>query len=398
MAIAAPRPSPLRRLLWRISYLIGRVMAPVGAKREGAVETLRGLALLALVAYHASVEPPPAFITAHREHHVAYDYLGHSLIYVRMPLFTVISGFVYALRPVQAGRLLSFLKGKARRLLLPLISAVTLTLLFAHVMGSKTGLALPLSRLHEAYLYPFTHFWFLQAICWVFISIAVLEGFGWLSALGPWLGVLAVSCIARALIDEPPRWFAFDGFLYLAPFFLLGLGLRRFESSLRRPAAARAAAGIALFGLLLQQLALQGFLSLNPLDKLSLLSTVTGLSSSMALLFYRVQLPLLASLGSYSYTVYLYHHFGIAAGKQLAAALDVGSYHALFLLKCGAGLAVGILVERSLSHFSALSTVVLGTSARRATPSTAPIQDPRQGDSSGEYRAYLKDEQRRQTL
>ncbi|MBW2464545.1 MAG: acyltransferase, partial [Deltaproteobacteria bacterium] len=97
------------------------------SKKDASIETLRGIAILMMVAGH---------VIGHDVHagmRVADDstwrYVYSSFEYVRLPLFTCISGFVYALHPVTAQNFRAFLVGKAHRVLLPLFFVGTLQFL-----------------------------------------------------------------------------------------------------------------------------------------------------------------------------------------------------------------------------------------------------------------------------
>ncbi|WP_420828076.1 acyltransferase family protein [Marinagarivorans cellulosilyticus] len=67
---------------------------------------------------------------------VFFIYLSESFSHIRMPLFTVISGYAYAyayayaysMRPVREGLGKLFLKKKSKRILLPFVVATLLTL------------------------------------------------------------------------------------------------------------------------------------------------------------------------------------------------------------------------------------------------------------------------------
>src|SRR6185295_5386420 len=74
--------------------------APAPAESQ-RLQTLRGVACLLLVAFHAIGNHPTSGL------HVADDssfrFFANLFQYVRMPLFTFLSGFVYAYRPVLPG-------------------------------------------------------------------------------------------------------------------------------------------------------------------------------------------------------------------------------------------------------------------------------------------------------
>src|SRR5688500_6001125 len=87
----------LRRRLVR-SSLVATARNTESRRRDIPIETMRGIACVLLVAFHVIGDSATAGI------HVADDsgfrYFANSFQYVRMPLFSFISGVVYAWRPV----------------------------------------------------------------------------------------------------------------------------------------------------------------------------------------------------------------------------------------------------------------------------------------------------------
>ena len=121
-------------------------------QKDLSIETLRGLAIILMVAGHVIGDAPTNGMRASDTsgfHHAYY-----SLKFFRLPLFTVISGFVYALRPVVSGRSLIFLRGKARRILLPMAAVGTLEF-FLRLIVPGTNSSVELSQIWRIYVYPF---------------------------------------------------------------------------------------------------------------------------------------------------------------------------------------------------------------------------------------------------
>lgn len=87
---------------------------------------------------------------------------------LRMPLFAMISGCVYAMRPVRRGSEINFLTGKVRRILLPLLTVST-AFYSAQVAIGVEPLSGAILRLPSIYLRSYAIFWFLQAIFLVFV-------------------------------------------------------------------------------------------------------------------------------------------------------------------------------------------------------------------------------------
>src|SRR6185503_21212738 len=70
------------------------------------IGTLRGLACVLLVAFHVVGSEPSTGL--HAGEGSAYRQFAYLFQHIRMPLFTFLSGFVYAYRPLRAGELPTF--------------------------------------------------------------------------------------------------------------------------------------------------------------------------------------------------------------------------------------------------------------------------------------------------
>jgi fucose 4-O-acetylase-like acetyltransferase len=88
-----------------------------------------------------------------------------------MPLFTFLSGYVYAFRPF-TGHTCQFIKSKARRLLLPMLVAGTLFAIIQSLTPGANGVIENWALLHIILV---AHFWFVEALFLIFIGIAALE-------------------------------------------------------------------------------------------------------------------------------------------------------------------------------------------------------------------------------
>ena len=83
------------------------------------IDELRGFACLLLVSLHVIGHSPE--VGMRLEEGSLLRYTADSWAFVRMPLFTFISGLVYALRPVRREHLPDFYSKKLRRLGIPLL-------------------------------------------------------------------------------------------------------------------------------------------------------------------------------------------------------------------------------------------------------------------------------------
>lgn len=122
--------------------------------------TVRGIACVALVAYH--VVGPSAADGMHLPDSSYWHTAMNSLDFLRMPLFAVLAGFIYARRRVDPGTLIEFIHRKALRLLAPLLFVTAVMVMLRRVTyGDDTTYA-------HALLYHYEHLWFLQAIFLIF--------------------------------------------------------------------------------------------------------------------------------------------------------------------------------------------------------------------------------------
>lgn len=339
--------------------------------KDQGIESLRGLAIILLVALHAS--PPRLANVGDLEGAGLWAYVSYSVMLLRMPLFTVISGYVYALRPAEPDRIATFLRGKARRLLLPFVTISTLTFVLMKAIGAEL---VSWTKMWTIYVFPFHHFWFLQALIFVFLFVAFMERRQALRGQRSWLVVLVCTLILEQVVDtlasSSPHTELALSFLclsratYLLPFFLFGLGLRRFQGSFHAPSLRVAAVVVVLLAVTTQQLTWFGYTD-YVVPKTSLLGMLAGLGATFLLIHHRAHLsnPGLARLGAYAYTIYLLHGFGLSVMVRIDAALGIEHPHGIFLTKLVGALFLPIAAEFALKFSPPARLAFLGLTTRK---------------------------------
>jgi peptidoglycan/LPS O-acetylase OafA/YrhL len=343
--------------------------------KDAGLESLRAVAVVLMVSGHVVGTGATEGLTVPDDS--GWRFFYEALEDLRMPLFTVLSGFVYALRPVRSpAGVSSLVTGKARRLLVPFFVVCTF-FFFVQMVSPGVNRRPELPDLPAAYIYGYQHLWFLQAIFLVFLVVGMLDSLALLNKVGTWSLVTGAAITLFVLVHVPgdAAVFSINGFIRLLPFFLLGYGVHRHAATLLRPRILMATAVVFVpaYGLRLYVIAADVDL---PAELSRALSTSVALLLLVGVLGIRGHLASrgLAWLGGFSFGIYLLHVFGTAAARVVATHLGVDSTAVLFMLGLAAGLIVPITFELTLGRYRLISWAVLGQKPRRRTSSLGPVE------------------------
>lgn len=323
--------------------------------KDNSIESLRGIAILLVIALHVNNDGP---VESARHF---YDYISYTFQNIRLPLFTVISGYLYGCRPVIGGYYKSFVFGKVRRILLPLATVVTLEILSKEYLPGVSERAY-ISDLLVYIFFPYEHFWFLQVIFIIFIVVGLLDFFLLLESFKNWILVFCAAMVWYLLypilgLDIP--FFSIGTTAYLLPFFLLGYGIARFPGVIFGGTASRIWLLVFAFTIFFQQL--EWFYG-DPgiASKRSVLGLAVSVSSCAMLFLYRKNIWGLRIIGSYAFTIYLYQGFGSGVGRRLGAFLGNDHPHLYFLLVVSCTVLFGMILEFCIKRVPKLRTFMLG--------------------------------------
>jgi len=304
------------------------------------VTELRGLACLLLVAYH-TVGVPGAGM--HVGDDSLYRYLTSSFELIRMPLFTFISGFVYAVRPVRAGALKVFFGKKVRRLLLPFVIVSTVFYLLQSAAPGANGTDAP-EAMWRIYVFSYAHLWYLQALFLIFAVVGLADASGLIGRPLPFAMAFALSLAAFVAIDTDANVWSVNEAATLLPHFLLGVAVRRFAGTFARPRVwALAPLGLAV-GLAIHQASLLHLIDVH-IGWKSGVALLCGMGGALTLLRVMPSSAVLRAIGGASYAIYLYHTFFTAATRIALVRMGYGDDLTVFALSLGAGIAGPMVVE-----------------------------------------------------
>lgn len=341
--------------------------------RNMGIDTLRGLACVLLVAFHVIGEAPTHGLRLDWDHPFAL--FSAVFFHLRMPLFAMLSGFVYGYRPIRHGEGGKFLTGKARRLVLPYLFAATAFAVVNTVLGGAYAVA-P-AEFWQVYVEPYAHFWFLHSILTIFLIIAALDWIWPRAPLAVAVGFLAVSSLLfMTPFGNGIKILSFFHTPYLAPFFALGLVINRMEMAKVGQLPRRLVSTVLIGGLAVLLTIHAWFVLSHPGHELlrrDFIALGLGLCFSGALIMHRFNIAPLAWLGQYSFSIYLYHMFG-ALGLQMVYNF-IGMPNAPIGLTLGmiAGLGAPVVFQMLTLRFGGFAPVLaLGLKSRRAPGSRAP--------------------------
>jgi len=284
---------------------------------------------------------------------------------VRMPLFTVLSGYVYAIRPVSDRRHLTRLvMGKVRRLLVPLVvvgtALFTVKLAIPEVNSRPEG-----ADFWRVFFFPYEHLWFLQAVFLIFLTVGLLDAWGALASRRGWATAAGCATLAHLVVHVPAGAdvFSAESALWLLPFFLLGHGLNRHAALFdRRLIAGMALAFAPLYALRLHDVVADADEGWHDWQRKALSLSIGFLGVSLLFAARRMLAwPPLIWLGGFSFGIYLLHVFGSAAVRTFLGEVPEPM---AFAASLSAGLALPVCFELALGRYRLVSWGVLGQRPR----------------------------------
>lgn len=310
--------------------------------RNLQVDTLRGLACIFLVAYHVVGYDAAVGL---RIDSGPYREVSDLLAYLRMPLFTFLSGMVYAYRPFTGG-VRRFVVGKSKRLLLPMLVVGTF---FALVQSWAPDTNGGIENWYLLHIYPVAHFWFIEAVFWIFLLMIPLEMAGaFRTRTGFLLVLFAAVCLYLSVAGTP--LLAISGAIYLLPYFLLGMGMQRYLGAGCR----NLWLGLGLTAIVTVVLVMVYLGDLPQGSQRSVLALGLGGTACAGLLLLNLRSKTLACVGVFSFSIYLYHVFFTAGTRMFLRGLEVEGTHTLFVVSICTGLAGPILLHLVLGRLKLL--------------------------------------------
>jgi peptidoglycan/LPS O-acetylase OafA/YrhL len=345
------------------------VIAPPSSESR-RLQTLRGVACILLVAFHTVGNHPTSGL--HVADDSGYRFFANLFQYIRMPLFTFLSGFVYAYRPVLPGGVPDLARRKLTRLVLPLICVATLYFAATSFAPPDSNGVIPLEQMWRIYVFPYVHYWFLQAIILIFALVAVLDHWRVIATPGRYAVVLLASIAVHLAVDmgraDDVPFSAFYA-LHFAPYFLLGLGANRFRSFFMHSRVSWSCLSLLVLAMGLHAMNL---LDGDQLDRNgSLLEVTIAATATLAMVRLFPAFRPLEIIGAYSFAIYLFHPFFVAAVRVVSK--PVGVLAAVFVTCVIAGVVGPMVLERVLGNVPWVKTMLFGKRTSRSGVKTERV-------------------------
>lgn len=356
-------------------------------KKDKSIETLRGLAIILVVLGHVIGSDSTGGMKV--EDDSAFRWLYFSLEYIRMPLFSVISGWVYARKPVHAGSEPAFIKGKLRRLMLPMLVLSTL-LFLSRMVVPNTSTSPELDQIGKNLVFPYDVYWYLFSLFLLFLLVAAIDTTPFLKRLRGWATALAAAIamffVSGYFFNDIPNFFGFKGALYLAPYFFLGIGIYRFRDQVLNRSVITTALLLFIAGTIIQQLTWQQVLPMQ--SRYSLLALLVGLSSVVLLFRLGVKNEALVWIGNHAYAIFLFHVFFSGGTRIIMQKIGIYNQWIILPVSLVTAIFVSILAATILSKFNWLRLCFLGLKPVKKEPETL---DNRGMDGEKQERKHDRD-------
>jgi glucan biosynthesis protein C len=329
------------------------------AGKNEQVETLRGIAIILVVFGHMIGYTETGGMRVSDDS--VFRYLYYSLEYFRLPLFTVISGWVYANKPVKPTAQSSFVKGKLRRLILPMF-VVSSLLFLSRMIVPGTNTTPEISDFARNLVFPYDVYWYLFSLFLIFLLIALLDRKAFFQKFDGW--AITVLCsfvflfISENFLDPVPNVLSFKGAAYLFPFFLIGTGIHRYKNLLLAEKMTPLILIILIGGIAAQQ-----FIWFNAYpqpEKHSVLGMTIGICAVLLLFRLKFKNSFLGWVGNYAYAIFLFHVF--FTGGSRIALLKAGVENQWVILVAGVVCAIlfSIILEILIRKSAFLRFYLLG--------------------------------------
>lgn len=330
--------------------------------KDKTIETLRGFVILLVVIGHVIGSTSDGGMKVSDDSFLRYVYYTF-IDPVQMPLFTIIAGWVYSLKSLNLDSLKTFIVKKVFRLLVPMFVVGNCYFVIQYITPG-TNHKEELADIWRLLFFPYTIYWYLYSLFFVFVITALIDVCGKLKGIFNWGVIFIISLISLLVRDvlipeEVPNFLSFKGVLYLFPSFILGVGLNRFKDFFQINAIKYISVLLFIGCIIIQQLSWFKMIDIVVV-KDNIFGLLIGFTGAMILLRCKTEINWMIWFGGFSYSIYLFHGFGTAAGRIIPEYMNVNSVVLIFITSLAMGTIIPIITEKILERFKLTRFLFLG--------------------------------------
>lgn len=331
-------------------------------KKDMTVETLRGGVILLVVIGHVIGSESDGGMKVSNDSFLRYFY-DTFIDSIQMPLFTILAGWVYTLKPPVYDKIKSFMTKKVLRIFIPMLTVGVCYFLiqyFTPGTNSKSNLL----DIWKLLFFPYTLFWYLYSLFIVFIIIGFIDIFNKMQSITNWFIIFSITVVALLLRDlfipfESPNFLSYKGTLYLLPCFILGVGLNRFQKIFQHKWVFYLSISLLVICVFIQQLSWFKIIDYI-VHKDGVFGLLIGFTATTTLIRSRLEVKWLIWFGGFAYSIYLFHAFGTAGGRIIPQKLNINSTILIFVISLITGVIMPIIVEKILERYKMTRILFLG--------------------------------------
>lgn len=310
------------------------------------LNSVRGLACVMIVALHV------VGVAANEGLRLPLDSLWHTVMDaftpIRLPLFTALSGFLYAAMPATRDGFRPFATRKLQQLLLPLIFATLVFWSLRQVIFGRDD------SLFWAFVDGYQHLWFIDALLMIFLLVGFVDTLV-RGRTAVWWVFIAGICLLYPFFPNIPVLHMKNA-LFLLPFFIFGLLLYRVPALLREGWLLGASL-VLLPALLALQYVPVGNLAVMDM---TLARWLCGAAAAIVFLRLFPRARWLDWVAVYSFSIYLWHPAANGLVRTLGWEAGVQNTALLFGVGLAAGILLPILLHEIMLRMPRLSAFVIG--------------------------------------
>jgi surface polysaccharide O-acyltransferase-like enzyme len=311
------------------------------------LNSVRGLACVMIVALHVVGVKADEGLRLPLESlwHVVMD----TFTPIRLPLFTALSGFLYAAMPATREGFPTFARRKLQQLLIPLIFATLVFWSLRQIVFDRHD------SLFWAFVDGYQHLWFIDALLMIFLVVGIIDT-QIRSRLAIWWALIAAVVVIYPFVPDV-RLLHLKNALFLLPFFAFGILLYRTPGLLRNPWLAGASV-VALPVLLAAQFMPIGVGAMINVDLM--LRWLCGAVAVVAFLRFFPRIGWLEMLAVYSFTIYLWHPAVNGLVRTVAWRMGIENVPFLFSIGLASAVLLPVVLHRIMLRLPRISMLFIG--------------------------------------